>query len=61
LGVTLIEVQLGNFGVARERSAAFFKAVAETAGAVSGRNEERLNALSEKRDEITSDLTALRP
>ncbi|MDX2149598.1 MAG: hypothetical protein SFV54_02610 [Bryobacteraceae bacterium] len=61
LGMALIEVQLGNFGVARERATTFFNAVAETSGEVGGRNAERLNAVRGKRDEITSDLTALRP
>lgn len=61
LGMVLIEVQLNNYGTARERATEFFNAVAETASHADSRTRQRLESIQSRRDEIIADLTAMNP
>ena len=62
LGLLLIEVEQNNFGIARERSTKFFD---EVRAALSESKDEtarrRLEGILKRRDEVTADLTALKP
>ncbi len=61
-GLVMIEAQLSNYGIARERASEFFDAVRDAAAASSNsQTTQRLNTILARRDEIIADLTAMRP
>jgi len=60
LGLVLVEVEQNNFGKAKELSTRFFDDLRQAeASARSKETRERLRLMLNRRDEITSDLTAL--
>ncbi len=62
LAIVLIDVEESNFGIARERASAFFDELRDVVPTVSDqRLREQLQSVLGRRDEINSELTALRP
>ncbi len=62
LGMIILEVEMANFGNARTGSTAFFERLAQLAREMpEGEGRQRLEAMRQRRDEITSDLTAMNP
>ncbi len=62
LGMIILEVEMANFGNARTSSTAFFERLARLAREMpEGEARQRLEAIRQRRDEITSDLTSMKP
>jgi hypothetical protein len=62
LGLVILELQMANFGNARAGSSAFFAKLARLEGELpDGEPRKRLEAIRQRRDEITADLAAMNP
>jgi hypothetical protein len=62
LGLILVQVEQNNFGLAKEHSTRLFDELRQAAATVrDGKLREQLTAVLNRRDEITTDLTALSP
>jgi len=61
LGLLLIDVEESNFGKARERSTHLFDRLREVMPTASLEQAAVLTALSQRRDEITTDLATMNP